>query len=50
VGLDLDVEEAQKNMITPRTKNPATPDVTETPITAPALRPLLVAVGVDDAA
>lgn len=36
-------------MITPRMKNPETPDVTETPITAAALRPLLVAVDVDDA-
>jgi hypothetical protein len=30
-------------------KNPETPDVTETPIIAAALRPLLVAVDVDDA-
>jgi hypothetical protein len=36
-------------MITPRMKNPATPDVTETPITAAALRPLLVAVELDNA-
>jgi hypothetical protein len=33
----------QKKMMTPRIKNPARPEATETPITAPELRPLPLA-------
>jgi hypothetical protein len=34
-------------MMTPRIKNPATPEATETPITAPELRPLPWAAAAD---